>query len=233
MEKLKEDKTKGKKKPKKNTLKEKQTRQLLWAIILMVSIILIVIFVPLIKKNYLDKFEYIGLDFQKTQAGEVMFYSTRIPIANQKGEVTGSYAINFREDPRELESIKVDIPDGVVTFLRDKMMYISIQSDIPICGDNVIAVAGLTDFLKSFGALQVKGAIDNESHANETGFPYVTCENTLANTVIMVRNGNETIIKKSGENCYEIEFKGCEINKATEKFSLIVLERYMSYFGKR
>ena len=202
------------------------------AVILMVSVLLIILIVPFVVKNFINKFEHNGIEFQKTKLGEIIFYSTRIPLSNIQGQAIGTYSINFREDPRELEFIEVIIPDNVIDFAKGKTVYISLEADVPICEDNLIAVAGLTDFLKSFGALSVKGAMSNASYANETGFPYVTCKNHPENTVILIKNGEETIIKKTGDNCYELMYKDCEINKVTEKFGLIILKKYMKYFEK-
>ena len=39
-----------------------------------------------------------------------------------------------------------------------------------------------------------------------------------------------TEIKKINRDCYELTYKDCEINQVSEKFILLVLERYMSYF---
>jgi len=65
------------KQKKKLTKKEMQNRQIMWAVILMISLILIVVAVPLIKKNFIDKFRYINLDFQKTRIQQALFFILR------------------------------------------------------------------------------------------------------------------------------------------------------------
>jgi len=209
-------------------LKERQNKQLIWALTLMILVILIIIFVPIFIRNFIDSFSYSGLKFQKTKMGELMFYSTRIPLLDKDGNSIGTYAMNFRNDPRKLNYIGKEI-DNNVSFLRKNTVLVSVQGDAPICEDNLIAVAALTDFLRNFGALNVKGAMSDAKSANESGFPYVTCENSTYNTVIMIKSGNESIIKKNYKNCYEIQYKDCEINQAVEKFILIIIENYMSY----
>jgi hypothetical protein len=211
-------------------LKTKQNKQIMWAIILMSSIILIIILVPYIKTNYLNKFTYINLDFQKTKLGEIIFYSARIPITNQQGQIAGDFPINLRNDPRKLEYINGSIPNNTFTFNKNLPVYITLNPDMRICEDNTIAVVGLTGFLKDFGNLNIKAAMTDKDYANASRFPYVTCENSPNNTVIKIDGGNETMVTKTSDNCYEITFKECEILQVTEKFQLIILKNYMGYF---
>ena len=56
------------------------------------------------------------------------------------------------------------------------------------------------------------------------------CETGHFNTVIVVTEGDQTIINEIQDYCYEIQFKDCEILQATEKFMLIILEEYASRF---
>ncbi|MBS3124119.1 hypothetical protein J4437_05810 [Candidatus Woesearchaeota archaeon] len=215
-----------------NKIKKKQNKQVFWAVILMGSIIIILLAVPILTK-LLGKFSYINLEFQKTKLGKITFYSAYIPLSDLTGNIIGSYPINFRNDPRKLEYIKVDVPDNQITFKRKDIIYLSLEpSDLP-CEDDTIAVVGITNFLKDFGAMQVKGASVNESYAKEIKFPYVTCKTHPDNTVILIKNKNETKINKISANCYELSYKECEILQVTEKFQLAVLEGYMSYFEER
>ena len=57
-----------------------QNKQLKWAVFLMTSIILIIVVVPFINTNFINKFDYHGLTFQKTQLGQLEFYSTKFPV---------------------------------------------------------------------------------------------------------------------------------------------------------
>ncbi len=223
------------KKEKKKYLRKKQNSQIIWAILLMLALIVIVLAVPFIRNNYINKFNYIGLDFQKTQMGEIIFYSTRVPVGKFSKSIVldkgNSYAIDFREDPRKLEYIKVDL-NSTIKFKKMNINYISLESDLPTCEDNIIAVVGITDFLKSFGNLKVQGAMNNETAAEEAKFPYITCENSPENTVIYIKHGNQTLIKQLGEDCYELVYKDCEINKVSEKFILVVLEDYIEQLNE-
>jgi len=229
-------KRKGKK-AKKLSLKEKQNRQVIWAVVLMLSVIAIIFIVPFIMKNFINKFVYVGFDFYKTKAGDFFFYTTKIPLVNSYGFPIGDYQISFRNDPRELEDIEVDIIDNKISFEKEEIVYISIESEAPICDDNIIAVVGLTNFLDKFGNLKVKGAMHDVYYTSGNDLVYVTCDNHPDNTILLVKTGNETEIKKTGKNCYELIYKDCEINRAAEKFIITILEgymeKYMEFYGDK
>ena len=212
-------------------LREKQNKQLKWAIILMIFGLVIVIAIPLCYNNFFKQFSHDSIIFDKTKVGSIPFYSTGVPLVNNEGKIYSEYLAKFREDPRTLDYIKVNLSEEeTVNFVKTKPVYISLEDNLPQCPDNLIAVVDLAAFLTGFGGLDVNGAIDNKTTANETHVAYVNCKNTPNNTVIMVKTGNETTINKTGPNCYELKYKECEINKVTEKFSLIILDRYMDYF---
>lgn len=237
-----EDKPEEIEKPNPLELRKKQNRQTLWALVLMISIILIIILVPYIKQNVFNKFQYIGLDFYKTKLGSdvtgaavgngITFYSTDIPLINQYGFPIGEYSIYFRNDPRELENINVEVIEKKIEFQKNNTIYISIQYDAPICEDNIIAVVGLTNFLDKFGNLRVDGAMNDAVYASNNNLDYVTCKTNPENTVILMKTGNETKISKTGRNCYELQYKDCEINKVTEKFILTIIEGYMKRYNE-
>lgn len=227
---------------KKLRLKQKQNKQIIWALVLMASIILIIFLIPYIKQNFFNKFEYIGLDFYKTKTAtgitgaaatnNIVFYYTEIPLINQYSFPIGDYSIYFRNDPRELENISVDIIEKKIEFQKNNTVYISVQYDAPICDDNIVAVVGLTQFLDKFGNLKVKGAMNDAIYASNSQLEYVTCKTNPDNTVILLKTGNETIISKTGRNCYELQYKECEINKVTEKFILTIMENYMKSYNE-
>jgi len=40
-------------------------------------------------------------------------------------DITGTYALNLREDPRKSDSINVEVNPGNITFLKNKTVYLS------------------------------------------------------------------------------------------------------------
>tara|TARA_Y100000310_G_scaffold86397_1_gene83242 strand:+ start:3254 stop:3943 length:690 start_codon:yes stop_codon:yes gene_type:complete len=221
-----------KKKPKKLTKKDIQNRQVIWALVLMAGVILIIFLVPYLMKNVINKFEYIGLDFYKAEIEGIKFYSTEIPLINIQGFPIGEYSIYFRNNPFELEDIEVDIIQKKIKFEKTLPVYISIEYDAPICDDNIIAVVGLTNFLDKFGTLEVRGAMNDVLYSNNNELDYVNCDSHPENTVLLMKNGNETKISKTGDNCYELQYKDCEINRITEKFILTIMENYMNRYNE-
>jgi len=215
------------KKPK----KVKQERQVIWAVVLMISVILIVILVPTIKTNLIDKFNHNGLVFHKTGTNPY-FFSTKIPIVDTQGQL---YELpwTFRYDPRDLEEIPVDLPEDRVLFIQNDSVYVSFEANPPSCDDNTLAVVGVLNFLDNFLESEIIGGFNEEEFAGENNRSYITCENSPDNTVINLRSSDETAIKKVNDNCYEISYKDCEINKAVEKFEFVILEGYMKFFTKR
>tara|TARA_Y100000034_G_C6879549_1_gene402772 strand:+ start:327 stop:1043 length:717 start_codon:yes stop_codon:yes gene_type:complete len=226
-------KKKGKSKKKKLSKKEIRNKQVMWTVVLMASLILIIVLVPFIFRNVVNKFTYINLDFQKTRLGNNIYYSTRVPIVDPTGKILGSYAMNFKNDPRETSKVSSFLQEGLITFQKDNPVYITLYPEMETCGaKNFIALSDLTGFLQDFGGLEVKSGIAKKDYAEENNEEYITCKNTLNNTVIYMNSGPKTEITKVNENCYEIIYNNCEVLPATEKFMLVILEKYMSFFVK-
>jgi len=220
----------------KGVIEKKQNKQVMWAIVLMVSLIVIIFAVPYITKNYINKFDAYGLEFKKTRLGDLIFYSTKFPtIDTVTGQVIGDYSINLRSDPRDLDYIEVvDIPNNTITFMKDVRgfyapVYLSLDSNLEMCEDNGIALMNLAGFLRD-SDLEVKSAVTNATYAEENGIEFATCLEKPSNTVIRFHNANKTAIYKTSKNCYDLVFKDCEIIAVAEKFELIMLQEYMGHF---
>jgi len=212
-------------------IREKENRQLKWAIIIMILGLMIIVIIPLGYNTFSKQFNHNSIVFQKTNVGNIRFYSTSVPLVNSEGKIYSEYLASFREDPRTLDYINVSLTnESTINFIKTKPVYISLEDNLPQCPDNLIAVVDLAAFLTGFGGFEVKGAINNKTTADETKVAYVNCENSPNNTVIRIKTANETTISKIGPNCYELTYKGCEINKVTEKFALIIVNGYMNYF---
>ncbi len=212
-----------------------QNKQLKWAVFLMASIILIIVIVPFVNTNFINKFDYHGLTFQKTQLGQIEFYSTKFPVVAATGKVTGEYAVNLRNDPREIEDIEVKVGFDDIDFRYYKNgdgsigyypVYISLDPLMEVCEDSSLALLTLSGFLKDSG-LEVGSASMDKEYAATNDVLYKRCEEE--STVILVTQGNENKITEIGETCYEIRFKDCDILKVSERFVLNILEQY----GKR
>jgi len=217
-------------------LGKKQNSQIKWSIFLMISLIVIILVVPAVVKYYFNNFEYIGIEFQKTKLGDLVFYSTKFPVIGIQGNVIGSYSMNFRTDPRDLEYIPVDVEDDKIKFVQIAgggytPVYISLDPSMEVCEDSVIAMVNLAEFLKD-SSLEVRSAVTDKAYAEERDENYMTCETSKSDTVILIKDGEETSITEVGPNCYQMIFKDCEILQVSEKFMLIILEEYADKFRK-
>jgi len=215
-------------KPIKKNLKYQNT-QLIIIISLMVLVFLIMAIVPFVKSNYVDKFVYADLEFEKIKSEDIVTYKTILPAVNSEGKLFGIEWV-FRNDPRELDDIIIEIPNKTINFQKDKKTYLSLEKDAPSCEDNILSVFTLLNFLDDFGGLDIQGAVSDKDYANETNHPYITCENSPHNTVILLKSGNQNLLNRTSENCYELQYKDCDINRVTEKFIYTILERYMKIF---
>ncbi|MEK6872891.1 MAG: hypothetical protein AABW90_02680 [Nanoarchaeota archaeon] len=216
-------------------LEEIQNKQIKMAVFFMIGVILILVLVFFIKGNFIDKFNYKGLVFQKTQLGDIMFYSTRFPVVEVTGQVIGDYAINLRNDPRKLAFISINTTNEKIEFAIDKgkydPVYISLNPFMKNCEDSGLALLELSGFLKDSG-LEVRSSVTDKAYAEANNLIQRWCYNSAFDTVIIITSGNITTINEIAPNCYEIVFKECEILQASERFMLVVLEDYASRFKR-
>ncbi|VVB78482.1 Uncharacterised protein [uncultured archaeon] len=226
----------------KDNTRKKQNKQVMISVILMIAVIVIIVAIPIVYKTFFNKFTYTNLEFEKTKLGQLNFYSTKIPIVEKAPpeghlitpkEVSSYYSINFRNDPRKLEYIPVNITlknSTQMDFIKVNTAYISLDPNMKRCDDNSVALVNFAGFLRDIVGLKLRSAVSDENASRELQITYITCEKNPLNTVINLRSGNETKIEKTGKNCYVLTFKDCEVTQVTEKFDLAVLEGYMKYF---
>jgi len=199
-----------------------ENKQLKIILIIMASVVIIALLTYYI--SYTSKnFTYKGIKFTKIKQGSLEFWNTKIPIRSPTtGEIVEYYDMTLRNDPRTLEYIKT--PE-VIKYGVNKV-YLSFQKDMESCEDNLIGVANFARFA-SFAGINLKGASTDDNYANETGIPYVTCENadvTQGNTAIIMQNaslGGPTIIRKTINDCYVIDVNNCEMVQALERLMVI------------
>lgn len=218
-------------------IQKKYEKQLKWFIYLMMSIILIIILITFINNNFIKQFEYHEIKFQKTQLGDLIFYSAKFPVVGSTGQIIGDYAINLRNDPRTLEDMPMNVNEGKIKFnliVKNHTRvyaptYISINPFMEICEDSGISLLTLSGFLRDSG-LNVSSAVTDKAYAKKNNETHKWCD--PLNTVIIITNGNETIINEIQPSCFEIKFKDCEILKVSENFILNILEQYGDRFKK-
>lgn len=192
---------------------KKMDKQVKYIIIVMIVLLLIALgayyFVQSSKKFY-----YGGLDFQKEMFGKIVVYHTVIPVSTSQGELVANYNLFLRNDPRDLENIKVD---GKIMLMTNTLVSIEPEANTG-CEDSGIAGGNFFNFLKIAG-VNARIAYTNETYALKTNTTYATCANHNNNTgVIVIKMGENTEIVKKSDDCYEISFSNCGILNATERF---------------
>lgn len=231
--------------PLKEETKKKQNKQIIIAITFMIAVIAIVIIIPIVNNYLFNKFIYTNLEFQKTKLGEIRFYSTRIPFVTKQPaedhlitseEIAGYYSTNFRNDPRKLEYIRLNLTfnnSDQIAFMKANTVYISLDPEMEKCDDNSLALINFAGFLRDFAGLTIKSAVSDENASLELKIPYVSCKKNKFSTIINIKSGNETKIERTGDNCYVLTYSNCEITQVTEKFDILILKDYMEYFEER
>jgi hypothetical protein len=179
-------------------------------IITMIGFVLMFLGVLLLM-SYLNQFSVGGVIFNidKTAMTGKTLYRTSVPVA-YKDSTTGraisaDYNFYFRTDPRILEKI----PSSQDIQFRTNMV-INMTEEFNCNGYGIIAVANLLNLYKVLGVNVIK-----DENA--------TCDATGKYTYLNIKGANETSLISSGDTCYTINVKGCEILPATEKFMLETL----------
>ena len=123
-------------------------------IALFVGIILIFL-IP----NLGNKFEYLGLKFEKIKQGETELYYTKLPIIRADGTLI-NYHLHLINDPRKLEEVVVNVS---IKFKKQTATYIVIDSSLNECESDMHSIFTLTNFLSSIG-INIKLAEKNSSN---------------------------------------------------------------------
>ena len=164
---------------------------------------------------YASNFTYLDLKFSKVKFGKLDFYYAKIPLFNTNGEITGNYNLYIRNDPRELEDIKIN------GQIRMKPKIIMASDDIK-CEDAGIAGGELGAIIGLWSRI-IPGTT-NRTIAEKEGKTYASCSLKdgmyIDSTVLTFKTGNVTEIRQTGKDCYEVSVKDCEILRATERFIL-------------
>ena len=208
---------------------EKNNNTSLFVVLAIAVLIILICIIAVFFRYDSNNFKYMGIEFNKNYMGQIIFYTAKIPVTNSQGIISGYHTIDFRNDPRELNNVIVNVT-GNIKFIKNSIVYVSF-GEMEKCEDNGLAATNLGFFL---GATDInyKGAVDDSNYINSTNVPYVNCQTHPNNTVLLIKSGNETKIEQTSDNCYELIFKECEVLKATEDFQLITLSQYIKKISK-
>lgn len=193
--------------------KKNEEKQLKWILIVMAFLIFLAIFIY-IAMDSMRKFEYAGLKFEKIMYDQLPLFQTKLPMLDSQGNLVANYNLFLRNDPRKLRDIKIN---GTIMLM--KKIVVSFDPDIEECEDKAIALPNMKNLFSAFG-MEISPAYTDESYAKERKVPYMTCDDSENQSVIIIEQGNKNKITQESSNCYTIEFKDCEVNKAVERFMI-------------
>lgn len=214
-------------------VEKKQNSQFAWIFIVMAISILLILSIPTYSHFFVNNFNYNDLKYSKVVlTGNFVVYSTSIPVADNTGRIVDSYNMSFRSNPKDLETIQLDVPNEEILLLRSKELYISLDPNMDPCPDSSVSIYNFANFLRGFALKDVKSGVFDKEYADEKGIDYITCSNRPKSTVITITSGNETKIVKTSNNCYEMTYSNCQINPVTEKYIQSILKNYMDLLPK-
>lgn len=191
-------------------------------ILVIIGIIIFFIFVTYLYVNSTYKFKFLGLNFEEVEISDANWYYTNVNIIQDTGE-SYNYELYLRNDPRDL-----NLSLEPVRYIRSNTTYITYSANFDNC--SVVGMAPFLELGKFLGGIGVnaKSALADENLSLESGFPYVTCENTKNNTVILFESGEKTEVVQEN-NCYRVKVANCEFNKATEIFIISTIATARGY----
>jgi hypothetical protein len=209
-----------------------EKRMTLYAYIILGLIVAVIlgVIIYLIWNQMNSQFNYQGMEFKRVVKNNEIVYSTAFIT---KSMINGTFYINNRtfylkNNPKYLWLDKKI--EGKLPIITNREVYVSIDEPLENCNDRVRSLFDLSASLVNYG-LQVKGAVVNQTKANQN-YPEITCLNSTSNTVIIITKGDYTGFQEIKPNCYEISFEKCDdMNKATEGFTLKLLERMADNLG--
>jgi len=153
--------------------------------------------------------------FSPTNVGHIKLYNTILPVYDENGNYVTDFNYYLRTNPKILSEIPFY---GKLELL--KLMAINMTPELDNCeGDGVIAIANLKNLMDMAGVKMVKD-------------PNASCDMQGRFMYVDIKQGNETLVKRTGPACYDIYVKDCEVLKGTERFILETLAEIRSWRNK-
>jgi hypothetical protein len=218
-----------KKKNKKNQNKEKSKKdkydkQTKAALLIMLILILGIFFTRWII-NESKEIEYKRMTFYEVDEGGLIFYKAPLGFISSQGK-NAQFILKLRNNPRKLDE---NIPiQGFGNINVKKNVTISVSPEIGDCYETYRTLLDFSRTLKGFGIYASQATPDKE-FAKEKNISFANCENAIDKTVIIMQQGNKSIIKKDFQSpdCYIIEINNCEVQASFERFILGMVENML------
>ncbi len=187
--------------------------------ILFLGVLVIIFFISYYFFRGLNTIEYGGMTFTRTMFGSVLLYHTSYNAVSEDGKVA-KYDLYLRVNPEEN-----NVPaEGKIIYPAYRGVYSAVNESGLDCNLTLVALSELSQFIAG-NFLKFRAGTSDYNESVSKNITYVSCEEYLANTVIMIKSANETRITNANttnvtgkKNCYEIDVANCEIVPAVEKF---------------
>lgn len=190
---------------KKRRVYEKHTKT---AVIIMIVIIASIFLAHWISQE-IRRFEYGGIEFYKEKEGSITYYKSLLGYVTATGEVP--FLLKLRHDPRESGRIPIE---GTIRLKKE--VVLSLSPEVTNCSNTYVTLVDFGMVLKAF-SIKARAATTDRKYAREHNAALADCKDTGTETVIVMKEGNETKITQD-KDCYVIEIKDCEIRQGFERF---------------
>lgn len=207
----------------KSEKRSEMDKQLKWVIGMMIAVVVIAIIIYFIVQGK-SKFYYGGLDFEKVMYDKLLLYHAKIPITSQTGAVVANYNLFLRNDPRHLEDINVS---GKIRLKTKTIVSLDPEAETG-CTDAGLTGASFFSFLK-YAGIQAGLAYSDKNYSLLMNKSFVNCDTNTSASVIMIEKGDRNEVRQEKQDCYVIEFKDCDILKATERFMVAMIAHSRGY----
>jgi hypothetical protein len=149
-------------------------------------------------------FEHRNVEFKLIREGKLYFYESVLPIYNNNRRV--DHHLYTRKDPRKIEK---DVSFEGEIKIQNILVFDS-DADFICDGEGAISIGNLVNFLSIIG---VKTLTDKSAE----------CDNSSRYTYVFLNESTENKVEQTGDSCYTLHIKDCEILDVTEKFLYEIL----------
>jgi len=223
-EKVEENSEKEEEKKEQEETKPKSYAKQTKIVVVIMFVLLASVFVTYWLVQESKTFQYHNMKFYKEKEGSLTFYKSLLGYATKSGESI-PFIIKLRGDPRQLDKIPIE---GEIKNLKEKVIF-SVSPEIANCSDTPRVMVDFSMTIGAFG-LKTSAATNDKEYAKKMNIPLVDCNNTKDKTVILMEEGNETKIVKTGD-CYTLEISNCQVQNSFERFTLDLIENSITKTG--
>jgi hypothetical protein len=168
---------------------------------------------PYIYHQLFEKFNYAGINFEKTRFEKITFYKGVYPIIYQ-GKFIHDYNVYLRTDPRK-NQIPINTNIGISSNVT-----VSLEPEATFCQSAILGQSLIGQFLSAFPWVKnVDVASNNAEIAKAQNWSYATCNvSNQDHTVFIIQKSEAPSIEKSErDNCFIVNVGECQNIETVER----------------